>query len=140
MDQLVPESLGIIAGKGVYPRLLADSARKQGVKRLFAVAFRKETDPILEKYVDKIVWLYLGQLGSMLDAFKSGGVKQAVMAGQITPTHLFRIRMDAPMLALLARLRVRNAKTIFGAVGDELKKVGVELLPASLFMEHTMPE
>jgi UDP-2,3-diacylglucosamine hydrolase len=140
MDRPVPESLGIIAGKGLYPRLLADSARKQGVHRLFAVAFRKETDPMLENYVDQIEWLYLGQLGAMLDAFKAGGVKHAVMAGQITPTHLFRIRMDAPMLALLARLRVRNAKTIFGAVGDELKKIGVELLPASLFMEHTMPE
>ena len=52
MDIPIPESLGIIAGKGVYPRLLADSARKQGVKRLDAVAFRKETDPVLEKYAD----------------------------------------------------------------------------------------
>jgi hypothetical protein len=140
MDRPIPESLGIIAGKGAYPRLLADSARKQGVKRLFAVAFRKETDPILGKYVDQIEWLFLGQLGAMLGAFKASGVKHAVMAGQITPTHLFRIRMDAPMLALLARLRVRNANTIFGAVGDELKKAGVELLPASLFMEYTMPD
>ena len=140
MDRPIPESLGIIAGKGVYPRLLADSARKQGVKRLFAVAFRKETDPALEKVADQVEWLYLGQLGAMLDAFKASGVKHAVMAGQITPTHLFRIRTDAPMLALLARLRVRNAETIFGAVGDELKKAGVELLPACLFMEHTMPE
>jgi DUF1009 family protein len=140
MDVPVPESLGIIAGKGVYPRLLADSARKQGVKRLFAVAFRKETDPVLEKFTDQIEWLYLGQLGAMLDAFKASGVKHVVMAGQITPTHLFRVRMDAPMISLLARLRVRNAETIFGAVGDELKKIGVELMPASLFMEHAMPE
>lgn len=140
MDIPVPESLGIIAGKGVYPRLLADSARKQGVKRLFAVAFRKETDPMLEKYVDQVEWLYLGQLGAMLDALKASGVKHVVMAGQITPTHLFRIRMDGPMLALLSRLRVRNAETIFGAVGNELKKIDVELMPASLFMEHAMPE
>ena len=140
MDIPIPESLGIIAGKGVYPRLLADSARKQGVKRLYAVAFRKETDPVLEKYADQVDWLYLGQLGAMLEAFKASGVKQVVMAGQITPTHLFRIRMDGPMISLLSRLRVRNAETIFGAVGEELKKIGVELLPASLFMEHTMPE
>ncbi len=140
MDVPVPDSLGIIAGKGVYPRLLADSARKQGVKRLFAVAFRRETDPVLEKYADQVEWLYLGQLGAMLDALKASGVKQVVMAGQITPTHLFRVRMDGAMLALLSRLRVRNAETIFGAVGEELKKIGVELLPASLFMEHTMPE
>ena len=140
MEFPIPDSLGIIAGKGVYPRLLADSARKQGVKRLFAVAFRKETDPVLKKYVDQVDWLYLGQLHAMLEAIKASGVKQVVMAGQITPTHLFRLRVDASMLALLSRLHVRNAETIFGAVGDELKKMGVELMPASLFMEHTMPK
>lgn len=136
----VPESLGIIAGRGVYPRVLADSARHQGVRRLFAVAFRKETDPVIERYVDQVVWLPLGQLEGLLEAFKSSGVRQAVMAGQITPTHLFRVRMDRRMVALLARLKQRNAETIFGAVGDELKTVGVELMPASLFMEKTMPE
>jgi DUF1009 family protein len=61
------------------------------------------------------------------------------MAGQITPTHLFRVRMDGPMLALLRRLRVRNAETIFGAVGDELKALGVNLLPAHAFMDRYMP-
>src|SRR6266581_3849608 len=38
----VPESLGIIAGNGVYPRLLADSARKVGVKKIVAAAIADE--------------------------------------------------------------------------------------------------
>lgn len=135
-----PSSLGIIAGRGAYPRLLADSARKQGVGRLFSVAFKKETDPILEKYCDEVVWLPLGQLEAMIEAFRTSGVRHAVMAGQITPTHLFTVRVDARMVALLKRLKARNAETIFGAVADELKQVGIELMPASLFMEHTMPE
>jgi len=140
LSDTVPQALGIMAGKGVYPRLLADSARRQGVKRLFAVAFRKETDPVIERYADQVVWLPLGQLEAMLQAFKESGVKHAVMAGQITPTNLFRVRMDRRMLSLLARLRERNAETIFGAIADEMKNIGVELMPASLFMEHTMPE
>ena len=40
----VPETLGIIAGNGVYPRLLADAARRAGVKRIVAAAFTDETD------------------------------------------------------------------------------------------------
>jgi hypothetical protein len=135
----VPEALGIIAGNGAYPRVLAESARKQGVRRLFAVAFRGETDRAIEKFADQVDWLYLGQLGALLESFKKGGVTRVVMAGQITPTHLFRVRMDVPMLTLLGKLKERNAETIFGAVGDELRKIGVDLLPASLFMESTMP-
>lgn len=140
MDEFIPQSLGIIAGNGVYPILLAESARRQGVKRLFAVAFKKETDRAIEKRVDRTQWVSLGQLGAMLEAFKASGVKHAVMAGQITPTHLFRIRMDKRMFALLRRLETRNAETIFSAVADELRAVGVELLAASRFMESHMPE
>ena len=139
MSQPVPQEIGLIAGKGVYPRLLTESAKQQGVRRVFAVAFRGETDRAIEKVADETAWVYLGQLGHMLDALKASGVRHAVMAGQITPTHLFRLRLDGPAMDLLKRLRTRNAETIFGAVGDELKALGIELLPASSFMEAHMP-
>jgi len=140
MNIKTPETIGLIAGRGVYPRLLAESARKQGVKHILTVAFRKETDPVIEKYVDDVKWIHLGQLGNMLNALRDLGVCQAVMAGQITPTHLFRIRMDRRMLSLLKRLDTRTAETIFGAIADELKAINIELMPASAFMESHMPE
>ncbi len=140
MTEPAPTALGMIAGKGVYPLELARSARAQGVKRLFAVAFKGETERSLEKLVDEVRWLYVGQLEAMLEAFRASGVNRAVMVGQITPTHLFRVRPDRAMLNLLGSLKQRNAETIFTAVGNELRKVGVELSPASLFMESAMPE
>jgi hypothetical protein len=139
-SELLPDTLAIIAGKGVYPRLLAESARAQGVRRLVAVAFKGETDPLIASRVDDVTWLRVGQLKALLNALQKSEAQVAVMAGQITPTNLFRVRPDAAMLALLARLRDRNAETIFGAVGLELDKLGVRLAPASLFMESAMPE
>ena len=136
----LPTEIAIIAGKGVYPRLLADSAREQGVKRITAVAFKKETDPRIEGVCDSVNWVYLGQLAKMLEAIARTGAKHAVMAGQITPTHLFRVCMDAKLLDLLKRLPERNADTIFSAIGDELNAIGIELLPASSFMEMHMPQ
>lgn len=130
----------MIAGNGVYPRLLAESAKKQGVEHVFAAAFKKETDPVIEKYADEVKWLHLGKLTHMLDVFRESGVKYAVMAGQITPTRLFNVRMDGRMLKLLKQLPERNAETIFGAVADELKTIGVQLMPASMFMQAHMPE
>jgi DUF1009 family protein len=135
----IPQTLGLIAGKGAYPRLLAESAKRQGVAHVFAVAFRKETDPVIERHADRVAWIHLGQFGRMLDALRQSGVKHAVMAGQITPTHLFRLRLDAKAVELLRRLTVRNAETIFGAVGAELQALGIDLLPASSFMEAHMP-
>ena len=139
MTDTAPEKLGIIAGRGAYPLLLAEGARKQGVRQVVAVAFRGETDPAIAKAADHVVWLHVGQLEAMLEAFRKHGIAQAVMAGQIAPANLFHVRLDARALAILARLKNRNAKTIFGAIGDELKSIGVELLPAYRFMEDTMP-
>jgi hypothetical protein len=133
-------TLGIIAGNGAYPIELARSARLQGVSRIVAVAFRKETRPEISEWVDEVTWLPIGQLQAMLDAFAGSETRQVVMAGQISPTHLFRVRPDRRMLDLLAGLRERNAHTIFGAVGEHLANIGIELKPASLFMEAAMPE
>jgi len=134
-----PTRFALISGKGVYPRILAESARKQGAEHISAIAFRRETDPVIAGLADETHWVHLGQLARMLDAIKSSGVSHAIMAGQITPTHLFNVRMDGEMLALLKGLKTRNAETIFGAIAAKLKEIGVELLPASLFMEPFMP-
>lgn len=134
------EELGIIAGRGIYPRVLIESARKQGVRRIVAVAFRKETDPIIETLADHVYWVRLGELQSLLDAMRSSQIKTVVMAGQLKPTHLFTVRLDRAMRELLSRLDQRNAHTIFGAVGEELNRLGIQLSDASLFMESTMPE
>lgn len=136
----VPQTLGIIAGNGRYPFLLAQEARKAGVKRLVAVAFEKETNPSLEAEVDELTWLRVGQLGKLCQYFKKQDVSAAMMAGQIAPGNLFDLRPDLKALIVLARLKERNAETIFGAIADELAAVGTELLPATTFMEaHLAP-
>ena len=132
------DSLALIAGKGAYPVELAISARAQGVKRVEVVAFRGETRKDIEQVADEVRWMYVGQLQALLDALYGFDAVHAVMAGQITPSHLFNARLDKPMRDLLRRLPRKNADTIFGAVGDELASIGIELLPASRFMERNL--
>ena len=57
------------------------------------------------------------------------------MAGQIAPKNLFDLRPDWKALLMLARLKERNAESIFAAIGDELRKIDIELLPATSFLE-----
>ncbi len=135
----MPEVLGVIAGRGSYPWQLARSAHAQGVKRVVAFAFKGETERVIAKHADEVVWMHLGSLQALLDAVQAKGVTKLVMAGQIKPTRLFNLRLDAKALAVLRTLKVRNAHTIFGAIGDELRAIGAELLPAYCFMETEMP-
>jgi len=113
---LAPASLGLIAGNRTLPLEFARLARAAGVKKLVAVAFENETDPALAPLVDEIVWLKVGQLSKMIAAFTGRGVTQCVMAGQIAPKNLFDFRPDLRTMALLLRLKEKNAHTIFGAI------------------------
>ncbi|MGH7936458.1 MAG: LpxI family protein [Chthoniobacterales bacterium] len=133
-----PAALGIIAGSGVYPLVLADAARVAGVKKIVVVAFTNETSPDINNRADEIEWLRVGQLGRLLTFFKSAELRHAIMAGQIAPGNLFNLRPDLKAMFLLARLKERNAASIFGAVADQLAEIGVELLPATTFLEHLL--
>ncbi len=132
-------TLGIIAGNRALPLLFAQQARKLGVARLVAVAFDGETDPALAALVDDIIWIKVGQLSKLISAFTDRSVRQCVMVGQIAPKNLYAVRPDLRAMALLIRLKEKNAHTIFGGIADELKKDGVELVEATPWLQALMP-
>ena len=133
------ESIGIIAGNRSLPLLFARQARKTGVPRIVAVAFEGETDPTITALVDEVVWVKVGQLAKMISAFTDRGVKQCVMLGQIAPKNLYNVRPDLRGMAVLFKLKERNAHTIFSAIASELKKDGVELIEATPWLQPLMP-
>src|SRR4029450_458875 len=133
-----PEVLGIIAGNGVYPRLLADAARKAGVKKIIAAAFTDETDPALPQHVDLIEWMRVGQLNRLLKFFSQNKVHHAIMAGQIAPKNLFDLRPDWKALLLLGKLKQRNAESIFAAIAEELARIDIDLLSSTTYLDESL--
>ncbi len=131
------ETIGLIAGNGAYPLHTARAARRKGVKKIVVVAFHGETDPAVAEVADCVEWVRVGQLNRLIQVFLDEGVTRALMVGQIAPKNLFRdVRLDLRMAGLLARLKERNAESIFGAIGDELAREGIELLDARTFLEE----
>jgi hypothetical protein len=133
-----PDALGIIAGSGVYPLLLADAARVAGVKKIVVAAFNDETSTDITNRADEIEWLRVGQLGRLLAFFRNANLRHAIMAGQIAPGNLFSLRPDFKAIFLLARLKERNAESIFGAIADQLAENKIDLLPATTFLDHLL--
>jgi DUF1009 family protein len=99
----VNDALGIIAGNGDFPLILAREARQQGIARIVAAAFDGETDREIEQRADEVEWVKIGQLNKLIEAFTSRGITRAVMAGGITPANLFKnLRLDFRMMAVAA--------------------------------------
>ena len=80
----------------------------------------------------------VGQLSRLLKFFREQKIHHAIMAGQIAPKNLFDLRPDWKALLLLARMKQRNAESIFAAIANELAKVDVDLLPATSFLEDCL--
>jgi DUF1009 family protein len=138
--QLALESIGLIAGSRSLPLDFARLARAAGVRRIVCTAVEGETDPAIASLVDDLVWLNVGQLNKMISAFTSRGVKHCVMAGQVAPKNLFDLRPDLRAVGVLMRLKEKNAHSIFGAIANELKKDGVELIEATPWLTPLMPQ
>ncbi len=139
MHKAAPERLSLIAGSGDYPRLLAEAARRHGVAHIHLVAFKGETHRSLAGLADTVDWINLGQIGRMLDSLRDAGAKHAIMAGQLRPTRIFRFRPDAWARQTFMALKVKNPHTVLGLLIDEIDKLGIEVLPASTFMDEYMP-
>jgi len=131
--------IGLIAGNGRFPFLVADEIRKRG-EQVIAVALREETDPALEEHVDKITWVALGQFQKMIDTFHNDGVSVAIMAGQVKHAQLFAgLKLDWRAVKLLGRIANKKTDSILGAVADELSREGIRLLPSHQYLTHLLP-
>jgi len=133
------ESIGLIAGNRNLPMLFAKQAREMGSRQIVAVGFEGETDPQLAQAVDELAWIKVGQLSKLIDTFKRRGVTRCVMLGQVAPRSLFDVRPDLRAMAMLLRLKEKNAHTIFGALADELSKDGIELIDPRPWLGPAMP-
>ncbi len=133
-------TLGLIAGNGRLPFLVARAYGSKAGHRVVAVGFKGDTDPTLSDSVDEFTWVGVGQLGRLIRLFSKAGVEEAVMAGQITPTRLFaKVAFDARGLKVIAGLKDRKADTIFAAVADELAKDGIRLVDSTRYLDEHLP-
>ena len=106
-----------------------------------AVAFSGETNPALEKSVDEMHWLALGQLGKILKVFKSAGIQYVVMAGLIRHKQLFaKLKLDLHAIRLLTQLQDKRADSILRAVADKLEQEGIKLISPLPLLKAYLPQ
>ncbi len=134
------EKIGIIAGNGRFPFLVANEVKKSGLG-VVAIGLKEETDPSLEKSVDKIIWVSLGEFQKLMNSLKKEGIKSVIMAGQVKHSQLFaNLKLDLRAVGLLAKLINKKTDTILGAVAKEFEKEGIKLLPSHEYLKDLLPK
>ncbi|MFP4168417.1 MAG: LpxI family protein [Desulfonatronovibrionaceae bacterium] len=119
-------TIGLIAGGGRLPLLIAEKARQSG-RRVAAVGFASNTDPELARNCSEFVWLKLGQLSGLIRFLQQNNVQEAVLAGSIDKPRALDIRPDFRAAKLLWGMDKKGDDSLLRAVAGELEKEGIKI-------------
>lgn len=141
--------LGLIAGEGEFPKLVARGARAAG-RPVAIVALRGFADPALRDLADAFCWRGVVQLGRWIRAFRKAGCREVIMAGRVRKAEMFagpRWLQYLQYLPDLTSIRVwyRHARdkrndTLLGAVADELARRGLTLIDSTAYCPDALAQ
>lgn len=144
------DPVGLIAGWGRYPIIVAEALRRQG-RRVYCLGVRDHADPRLADVCDEFRWSGLGRFGAAIRYFKRRGVVQGVMAGKVYKSFMFRpwfIFRHAPDLTtvrafaahFLSRQRDCKDDTLLSRVVELFAAEGIRLAPATDFVPELLAQ
>ncbi len=128
------QHIGIIAGSGQFPRLVAENAKKAG----FAVVicgFEGYSDPALVDIADSFTMVHLGQFNKAIAFFRSHNVQTLCMAGSIDKPSALNFRPDTRAMRILFSLRNKGDDALLKAIIQDLENEGFQIVAPSSFID-----
>ena len=142
-DLVHGQPIGILAGWGQYPIVVARALRKQGA-RIVGLGVKDHVDPAFAELCDEYKPIGVAKLGAAIRFYRKHGVQRATMAGKLHKTMLFTrfvwLRHLPDLLCIqtfyphfIAKTRDRKDDTLLGALVDAFAKYGIDFAPATDF-------
>ncbi|MFC1783403.1 LpxI family protein [Planctomycetota bacterium] len=129
------KTLGLIAGQGRLPFLVADGARAAGL-RVVCVALKEQAEITLAKHVDIFHWVPIARPGRWIKKLRAEGVTSTIMVGRVAKRRIYtpgRILLYLPdwraFRIWYGRLRGKDKRndSLLSALADELATGGIIL-------------
>jgi hypothetical protein len=139
--------LGLIAGEGVFPVLVARGARTAG-REVVCAAFSGNAWPELRYECDHFEWVGVLRLNRWIQVLKSAGCREAIMVGRVQKSRMydrwryFRYIPDWRTLKIwFTVLRYdKRPYAVLRAVADELESVGINLIDSTTYCTEHLAE
>ncbi|RMF90741.1 MAG: LpxI family protein [Nitrospinota bacterium] len=136
---MAAKRLGLLAGGGELPLLVARAARAQGYS-VVSIALTDTTPTALQGISERMYRLSPGQAHRILSTLRQERISEVLLIGKVNKEILFeRFRFDLRALRLLFRLPNRDDDTILAAIVTELEGEGFHVLPPLHFLADQVP-
>jgi DUF1009 family protein len=129
----------VVAGGGSYPRLVVEGARRAGVARVDVLSVKGSCVRATRAAADSVVAFAASECDKAVIWAGEQGYDGVILAGQVSPLSLFRGKFDETVRSWLKAMPVKNAHTIFGKLVREFERCGAKVLPASSYMDDSLP-
>ncbi|GER93305.1 DUF1009 domain-containing protein [hot springs metagenome] len=138
-QEIGAKNIGIIAGTGDLPKIIARDAKERGFK-VITVALENLASHDMERVSDEIKWINVGKFGELIDTLIKFNVKEAIMAGKVSKTLLYKSKVTPDMRAvkLLFSLKDKSDDSILNAITRELEKEGIHVINTATFSPHLL--
>lgn len=138
--------VGIIAGSGRFPFLVAEGARRAGC-HVTIVALRGFADASLAGTADSFHWAGLARLGSWVRILRREGARSVILAGAVRKDSMYgrwrllKLLPDWTAIRIwFFRLRDKRNDAVLGAVAEELHRHGITMDDCTRYAaEHLAP-
>lgn len=140
--------LGLIAGQGRLPFLVAQGAKKAGLKVICA-GLTDSVEPELARYVDVFFNAAIARPGGWMRQLRRHGVRDTIMVGRVaktkiyTPWRLVKYLPDWRALRIWYwRLRKHDKRndSVLNAIADELASGGIILVDSTQYCKDSMAD
>jgi len=133
------DRLGIIAGNGRFPVMVAEAARQKGMK-VTAAGFQGMVDQALADKVDELRLFPFCLVGEILEFLKSKNIKKAITIGTIPPSliHETNLKMDELASMMWDKMKDRRTDTMMYLVVEILAEHGIEVLDSTIYLKELL--
>lgn len=143
----LPTPVGLVAGAGELPRLVARSLRRSG-RSVSAVALRGSAEPDLKSLCDRFRWAGVARPGSWIRALRADGCREVVMVGRVRKAKIFALPRWLQWLLYLPDLTAvriwyrrtpdKRNDSLLRAVADEFERRGLTLVDSTRYLPDSL--
>lgn len=134
------KKLGLIAGAGDLPLLLAQSASEQG-RMPIVIQITQPASEHLESIASETYSFGIGQVQKITRTLLDSGVRELAIIGKIDTGILFRpFLVDPTAVKILARNRNKGTRAIVAAVIEHFESKGISVVKQHQFLSRLMPK
>jgi len=139
------QPLGLIAGEGIFPFLVARGARACG-KKIICVGLHGSVDPMIANEVDAFRKVSVARPSSWIKSFRKHGVTEAIMVGRVVKTRMYSRwawlhNIPDIRAARIWLTRLRHDKRPFAmlnATADMLEEEGIRLIDSTTYTQDQL--